>query len=80
MAISITQDRYTKDGLKGMIATPEDCTEAMSRLLGQVGGVVIAYYLASGDYDYRMISERPLLGAGYTGNDRCCCWNRSFRF
>jgi uncharacterized protein with GYD domain len=59
MAIFITQGRYTKDGLKGMIATPQDRTEAMNRLLAQVGGKVIAYYLTSGDYDFLMISEGP---------------------
>jgi hypothetical protein len=52
MATFITQARFTKDGLKGMIAAPEDRAEIISRLIAQVGGKLIGYYLTSGGIRY----------------------------
>lgn len=49
MTTFITQARFTKDGFNGMIAAPEDRAEIVSRLIGQVGGKLIAYYLTSGE-------------------------------
>jgi hypothetical protein len=43
MATFITQARFTKDGLNGMIAAPEDRAEIAGRLIAQVGGKLIAY-------------------------------------
>jgi uncharacterized protein with GYD domain len=59
MAILITQARYTKDGLRGVIAAPEDQAEAVGRLITQVRGRLIAYYLTSGEYDILLIYEVP---------------------
>jgi uncharacterized protein with GYD domain len=55
----ITQARFTKDGLNGMIAAPEDRAEIVGRLIAQVGGKLIAYYLTSGEYDILLIFEAP---------------------
>jgi uncharacterized protein with GYD domain len=44
---------------KRMIAAPEDASEAVNRLITQVGGKLIAYYLTSGDYDVLLIFEAP---------------------
>jgi uncharacterized protein with GYD domain len=55
----ITQARFTKDGLNGMIAAPEDRAEIVGRLIAQVGGKLIAYYLTSGEYDILLIFEGP---------------------
>ena len=51
MTTFITQARFTKDGLKGMVASPEDRAEVVGRLIGEVGGKLISYYMTSGDYD-----------------------------
>lgn len=59
MAIFITQARFARDGLKGMIAAPEDASETVGRLIAQVGGKLIACYLTSGDYDILFIFEAP---------------------
>jgi uncharacterized protein with GYD domain len=59
MTTFITQARFTKDGLNGMIAAPEDRAEVVGRLIAQVGGRLIAYYLTSGEYDVLFIYERP---------------------
>ena len=59
MTTFITQARFTKDGLNRMIAAPEDRAEIVGRLIGQVGGKLIAYYLTSGEYDILLIFEGP---------------------
>jgi uncharacterized protein with GYD domain len=59
MTTFITQARFTKDGLNGMIAAPEDRAQSVSRLIAQVGGKLIAYYLTSGEYDILLIFEGP---------------------
>ena len=38
MTTFITQARFTKEGLKGMIAAPEDRAEVVGRLITAVGG------------------------------------------
>ena len=55
----ITQARFTKEGLNGMIAAPEDRAEIIGRLIAEVGGKLIAYYLTSGEYDILLIFEGP---------------------
>ncbi len=59
MPIYITQGRYTRDAVKGMLVKPEDRTEAVSRLLGKVGGKLIGYYLTFGEYDFLLIADAP---------------------
>ena len=51
MTTFITQARFTKEGLKGMVASPEDRAEVVGRLIGEVGG------MTSGDYDVLLIFE-----------------------
>jgi uncharacterized protein with GYD domain len=59
MTTFITQARFTKGGLNGMIAAPEDRAEIVGQLIAQVGGKLIAYYLTSGEYDILLIFEGP---------------------
>jgi uncharacterized protein with GYD domain len=59
MATFITQARFTKDGLHEMIAAPEERTETISRLITQIGGKLVSYYLTSGEYDVLFIFEAP---------------------
>jgi uncharacterized protein with GYD domain len=75
MPIYITQGRYTRDAIKGMLIKPEDRADAVSRALAKVGGRLIGYYLTFGDYDFMLIAEAPdntqmavvLLAAGSGG-------------
>jgi len=75
MPTYITQGRYTRDAIKGMIVKPEDRADAIARLLSKVGGRLISYYLTFGDYDFLCIGEAPndvqmaaaLLAAGSSG-------------
>ena len=75
MPIYITQGRYTRDAIKGMIVKPEDRADAVGRLLAKVGGKLIGYYVTFGEYDFMCIAEAPsdtqaaaaLLAAGSSG-------------
>ena len=75
MPIFITQGRYTRDAIKGMIVHPEDRAEQVSRLLLKAGGRLIGHYLTFGEYDFLVIAEAPgetqmaavLLAAGSGG-------------
>jgi uncharacterized protein with GYD domain len=59
MPIYITQGRYTREAIKGMIVKPEDRADAVSRLLSKSGGRLIGYYLTFGEYDFLTIAEAP---------------------
>ena len=59
MPIYITQGRYTRDAIKGMIVKPEDRADAVARLLSKAGGRLIGYYLTFGEYDFLVIAEAP---------------------
>ena len=59
MPIYITQGRYTRDAIKGMLVKPEDRAEAVSRLLSKVGGRLVGYYVTFGEYDFLLIADAP---------------------
>ena len=59
MPIFITQGRYTREAVKGMVVRPEDRTDAVTRLLSRVGARLIAYYVTFGDYDFMIIADVP---------------------
>ena len=59
MTTFVTQARLTKEGFNAMIAAPEDRAEIVGRLIAEVGGKLIAYYLTSGEYDILLIFEGP---------------------
>src|SRR6185312_5246576 len=75
MPTYITQGRYTRDAIKGMLVRPEDRADAVARLVTKVGGRLISYYLTFGEYDFLAIAEAPndvqmaaaLLAAGSGG-------------
>ena len=58
MPIFITQGRYTREAIKGMIVKPEDRYEALSRRVARTGGRVLSYY-TFGEYDFLTIIEAP---------------------
>lgn len=59
MPTYITQGRYTRDAIKGMIVKPEDRADQVARLISKVGGRLIAYYVTFGEYDFLAIAEAP---------------------
>ena len=59
MPIFITQGRYSRDAIEGMIASPEDRAEAVGRLFAAAGGKLISYYVTLGEYDWLIVGEFP---------------------
>lgn len=59
MPIFITQGRYTRAAIKGMIVKPEDRAEALSRHMAKAGGRVLSYYMTFGEYDFLTVLEAP---------------------
>ena len=59
MPIYISQGRYTREAIKGMIVKPEDRADAVSRLLSKAGGRLIGHYLTFGEFDFLVIAEAP---------------------
>ena len=59
MPIFITQGRYTREAIQGMVIKPEDRADPLARLLAKVGGRLIGYYLTFGEYDFLTIAEVP---------------------
>jgi uncharacterized protein with GYD domain len=59
MPIYITQGRYTREAVSGMIAKPEDRGKQISKLMAAAGGRLIAHYLTFGQYDFAVIGEVP---------------------
>src|SRR5262249_33692949 len=59
MPTYITQGRFTREAIKGMIARPEDRADAVARLLSKAGGRLVGYYLTFGEYDFLTIAEAP---------------------
>jgi uncharacterized protein with GYD domain len=59
MTIFITQGRYTREALAGMVAKPEDRAVAVTKLAKAAGLKLRAHYLTFGEYDFLAIFEGP---------------------
>ena len=59
MPTFITQGRFTREAIKGMVVSPESRADAVARLLSKAGGRLIGYYLTFGEYDFLVIAEAP---------------------
>ena len=57
MTVFITQGRYTREAIQGMVAKPEDRSEAVAALVKSVGGKMLGYYVTFGDYDFLVIIQ-----------------------
>jgi uncharacterized protein with GYD domain len=63
MTIFITQGRYTREALAGMVAKPEDRAIPVTKLAKAAGLKLRAHYLTFGEYDFLAILEGPDTGA-----------------
>lgn len=59
MSTYITQGRWTADGIKGMLAHPEDRANAIKKMFDATGGKLISYYVTFGEYDFLIVAESP---------------------
>jgi uncharacterized protein with GYD domain len=59
MAIYITQGKFTREAVQGMLANPEDRKAAVAALAESSGGRLVEYYITLGEYDFLIITEGP---------------------
>jgi uncharacterized protein with GYD domain len=59
MQIFVTQGRYSREAIKGMIDSPEDRGPVVAKLCEQAGGRLLAYYLTFGEHDFLTMAEMP---------------------
>ncbi len=57
MTIFITQGRYTREAVEGMINKAEDRAVAVSALAKAAGGKLLDYYVTFGEYDFMAIID-----------------------
>ena len=55
--IFITQGRYTREAMAGMVAKPEDRAKEAKKLIEAAGGKFLGSYFTFGEYDFMVISE-----------------------
>ena len=87
MPTFIAQGCWTKEAVQGMTQTPEDRTEAVSKLFESLGGRLLQWYMTTGEYDWLIIVEAPgqdvvtaaaaasLAGGGTSGIRTCAAFS-----
>ncbi len=63
MALYMFEAAFTSDAWATLAKNPQDRSEAVRTLLQGVGGKLISYYFAFGEYDAVVIAELPDNGA-----------------
>ena len=66
MTVYITQGRYPREAIEGMINKPEDRAVAVAALAKAVGGKLLDYYVTFGEYDFLVVFE---VGRGKSETD-----------
>lgn len=59
MALFITYASYSKKGVTGLLASPEDRTAAIQSMLDEIGGKIVALYMTTGEHDIVVVHEAP---------------------
>jgi len=59
MATFIVQGRFSAEGIRGMVAKPEDRSKVVAKLIAAAGGKLRDYYMTTGEYDFLIIAEAP---------------------
>ena len=61
--IFITQGRYTREAMAGMVAKPEDRGAEARKLIRKAGGKFLGSYFTFGEYDFVVITEFDDIGS-----------------
>ncbi|MBM1173424.1 GYD domain-containing protein [Microvirga arabica] len=60
MPTFIGYGRFTREAMRGMLQTPEDRTEPVSKLFKALGGRLISWHMTPGaDFDWMLLAEAP---------------------
>lgn len=57
MPIFISQGRYSREAMRGMLNAPEDRSEQVRTLIEAAGGKLLSYYVTFGEYDWLLVVE-----------------------
>jgi uncharacterized protein with GYD domain len=57
MTTYIVQGRFTGEGIKGLLAKPEDRAATVRKLFEASGGKLLSYYFTFGEYDFLTVAE-----------------------
>ena len=57
MTVYISQGRFTREAIQGMVDKPEDRAESVAELAKATGGTLLDYYFTFGEYDFLVIFE-----------------------
>jgi uncharacterized protein with GYD domain len=56
----VSYGKVSQEGIKGMVANPENRAEAVGKLLEALGGKLVSYHmLLNGDIDFIIVSDIP---------------------
>ena len=56
----VSYGKLTQEGIKGMIAQPQNRAEAVGKLVAALGGKMLSYHLLlNGEIDYLIITDMP---------------------
>jgi uncharacterized protein with GYD domain len=59
MPVFVSMGRYSETAIKGMLARPEDRTDAVTKLIEQAGGKLLSLYFLFGEYDWMAVYDVP---------------------
>ncbi len=59
MQTFVTQGRYSREAIRGMIDRPEDRDPVVAKLCEQIGGRLLAYSVTFGEHDFLIVTEMP---------------------
>ena len=56
----VSYGKMTTEGIKGIVAKPENRAEVVSKLVGALGGELVSYHiLLNGDIDFIIVTDMP---------------------
>jgi uncharacterized protein with GYD domain len=56
----VSYGKLTNEGIKGLVAEPQDRAEAVAKLVNAYGGEMVSYHmLLNGDIDFFIVSDIP---------------------
>jgi uncharacterized protein with GYD domain len=57
----VTYGKYSKEGIQGLIAKPQNRSESVGKLVKAFGGTLVSHYLVlNGDIDFIIFSDMPV--------------------
>lgn len=56
----VSYGKFSKEGIKGLVAEPQNRAESLGKLIESYGGKLISYYMVlNGDIDFFIVTDIP---------------------